>query len=176
MYPNDSEKHAYAMKILQRKARDHARTPVQWDDSAHAGFTSTEAKPWMRVNDDFKEVNVAAQINGPRASESVHAFWKRSLELRKKEKEVYVYGDFELLDHEEDPHKLEVLAYRRWSKDRNVVVILNFSGKSLQWKLVDGMKVNKWSVGNYDEKDLHGKATSGLVELKPWEALVGEIE
>lgn len=176
MYPNDSEKQAYAAKIVQRKARDNARTPVQWDDSAHAGFTSAEATPWMRVNDDYKEVNVAAQLHGPRASESVHAFWKRSLQYRKENKDVYVYGDFEIISPDEDPNKAEIVAYRRWSMDRTVVVVLNFSGKKLQWNLVSGMRVKQWVTGNYDEKDLREKATSGSVQLRPWEGLVGEVE
>lgn len=175
MYPNDAEKQAFARKIMQRKARDHARTPVQWDDSPHGGFTLPESKPWMRVNDDFKDVNVAVQLAGPNASLSVHAFWKRSLAYRKANKEVFVYGDFELVDPEDDPNKAEVMAYRRWSGDREVLVVLNFSGKEVQWELVNGMNVISWEAGNYHE-DLSGKAKSGKVALRPWEGLVGELE
>ncbi|KAF1964454.1 hypothetical protein BU23DRAFT_575668 [Bimuria novae-zelandiae CBS 107.79] len=74
MYPNDPEQQAYAKKVMQRKARDSARTPVQWNDSTHADFTSSNSKPWMRLNDDYKDVNVATQVSGPNASNSVHAF------------------------------------------------------------------------------------------------------
>jgi glycosidase len=175
MYPNDSEKQEYARKIMQRKARDNARTPVQWDSSAHAGFTSSEAKPWMRVNDDYKEINVAAQLTGPNASASVHGFWKRALESRKNNKDVYVYGDFELVNPDSESNGAEIMAYRRWSKDRAILVILNFSEKEVQWDLVDGMKVDKWVAGNYEE-DLHSKDRSGTVTLKPWEGLIGELE
>lgn len=176
MYPDNSEKQEYARKIMQRKARDNARTPVQWDSSAHAGFTSSEAKPWMRVNDDYKEVNVAAQLTGPNASTSVHSFWKRVLEYRKNNKEVYVYGDFELVNADKDPNSADIMAYRRWSKDRTILVVLNFSEKEVQWDLVDGMKVDKWVAGNYNEEDLSSKACSGTVTLRPWEGLIGELE
>ncbi|KAJ4351784.1 uncharacterized protein N0V89_007127 [Didymosphaeria variabile] len=176
MYPNDSEKQAYARRIMQRKARDNARTPVQWDDTTHAGFTSATSEPWMRVNDDYTYVNVEAQTSGSSASTSVHAFWKRSLEYRKQNKELYVYGDFDLVNPDNEPNSAEIMAYRRWSEDRAVLVILNFSGKEVQWDLVDGLKVNTWVAGNYGEADLEEKSKSGSVSMKPWEGLIGELE
>lgn len=176
MHPDDPEKQAYARKVMQRKARDNARTPVQWDDSPHAGFTTADTKPWMRVNDDYKDVNVAAQLSGPNASSSVHAFWKRSLEYRKVNKDVFVYGDFELVNPDKDSNSAEIMAYRRWSKDQAMLVVLNFSDKEVQWDMVDGMNVNKWVAGNCKEGDLADKARSGSVMLKPWEGLIGELE
>ncbi len=174
MYPNNPEKQALARKIMQRKARDSARTPVQWDSSAQAGFTSG-SKPWMRVNDDYKTVNVAAQLAEPKPSEgtlSVHAFWKRGLENRKRNKEIFVYGDFEMLDTE---HK-QVVAYRRWSEKDAFVTVLNFSGKKLTWELPAHLKVTKWVAGNYDEKELDSKSHYGSIDLRPWEAMLGMLE
>lgn len=176
MYPDNSDKRAYARKIMQRKARDNARTPVQWDDTTHAGFTSAGSKPWMRVNDDYTHVNVAAQTSGASAYASVHAFWKRRLEYRKQNKDIYVYGDFELVNPDKDPQGADIMAYRRWSKDRAVLVVLNFSGKEVEWGLVDGMQVNRWVAGNYGEANLGDKAKSTSVALKPWEGLIGELE
>jgi oligo-1,6-glucosidase len=66
------------MAGIRLKARDHARSPVQWDDTEHAGFTS--GKPWMRVNDDYKEWNDKAQRSD---RGSVWNFWKRALAFRK---------------------------------------------------------------------------------------------
>ncbi len=174
MYPNNPEKQALARKIMQRKARDSARTPVQWDSSAQAGFTSG-SKPWMRVNDDYKTVNVAAQLAEPKPSEgtlSVHAFWKRGLENRKKNKEVFVYGDFEMLDMQ---HK-QVVAYRRWSEKDAFVTVLNFSGEKLTWELPAHLKVTKWVAGNYDETELDSKNHNGSIDLRPWEAMLGTLE
>lgn len=68
---------------LRRKARDHARSPMQWDDSTNAGFSLTNeqtAEPWMRVHDDHKEWNVAKQREQP---DSVMSFWKAMLAFRK---------------------------------------------------------------------------------------------
>lgn len=70
---------------FQRKARDHARTPVQWDSTTHAGFTS--GAPWMRVNDDYADGwNVEAERKNP---SSVFHFWKKALQFR-KDNEVLV--------------------------------------------------------------------------------------
>lgn len=64
---------------LQRKARDHARSPMQWDNKKHAGFSDAE-NTWMRVNEDFPQWNVAAQSG---EADSVLEFWKRVLRFRK---------------------------------------------------------------------------------------------
>ncbi|KAF7329459.1 Glycoside hydrolase family 13 protein [Mycena kentingensis (nom. inval.)] len=68
---------------LAKKARDHARIPMQWDATEHAGFTKGPGKPWMRVDDDYAEWNVAVQQSDP---DSVLAFWKACLRLRKANK------------------------------------------------------------------------------------------
>ncbi|OCK80164.1 glycoside hydrolase family 13 protein [Lepidopterella palustris CBS 459.81] len=171
MYPSNTEKLSLARKILQRKARDNARTPVQWDSSPHAGFTIATATPWMRVNDDYHSVNAAAQLASSKSSNdlSVHAFWKRGMANRKKHKDVFVYGDFELVDVESE----HVFSYRRWNGKESWVVALNFSGENVEWEGLGGLKVQKWVAGNYDESGLGEKPTSGIVELRPWEGLLG---
>ncbi|CAO2654991.1 Nn.00g117240.m01.CDS01 [Neocucurbitaria sp. VM-36] len=173
LYPNDPAKQALARKILQRKARDSARTPMQWDDSTQAGFTS--GKPWMRVNDDYKEINATAQLSKPTPSPgtlSVHAFWKRALANRKKEKDVFVYGDFEMLDMDDK----KVVAYRRWSEKEAFITVLNLSGEEVAWEKLGDLKVKKWVAGNYDERELDRRALSGKVELRPWEGVLGVLE
>lgn len=172
MYPNNSEKLALARKILQKKARDNARTPVQWSSEPHGGFTSAASKPWMRVNDDYKSVNAEAQIANAQPAPgmlSVHAFWKRGLENRKKHKGVFVYGDFKMLDREHE----KVVAFKRWSKEEAFVTVLNFSGEKVEWAGLGDVSVKKWVAGNYDEGELDGRATDGKVVLRPWEGLLG---
>jgi oligo-1,6-glucosidase len=175
MYPGDEEKQALARKIMLRKARDNSRTPVQWSSDAHAGFTSETSKPWMRVNDDYHTVNVSNQFTNPTPSPgmlSVHAFWQRALANRKKHKEVFVYGDFEMLDMEDK----KVVAFRRWSEKETFITVLNFSGENVNWEGLGDVRVQKWVAGNYDERELEGRKTDGPVKLRPWEALLGLVE
>lgn len=172
MYPNDSEKLSLARKILQKKARDNARTPVQWTAEPHGGFTAETSKPWMRVNDDYKTVNAAAQLANAQPTPgtySVHAFWKRALADRKKNKDVFVYGDFGLIDADHS----KVVAFKRWSKDRTFVTVLNLSGEALEWEGLGDVKVAKWVAGNYDERELDNKEKGGKISLRPWEGLLG---
>jgi oligo-1,6-glucosidase len=174
LYPGNEEKLAYARKVLQRKARDNARTPVQWDSSPHAGFTSPSSTPWMRVIPDYVTINAAAQLAKPNPSPgtlSVHAFWKRALENRKKHKDVFVYGDFQVIDQENE----KVVAWKRWGESKAFVTVLNFSGESVTWEGLtnEGVKVQKWVAGNYDETELDRRETSGVIVLKPWEGLLG---
>ncbi|KAF2473650.1 alpha-glucosidase-like protein maltase [Lindgomyces ingoldianus] len=175
MYPGNEEKLALARKILQKKARDNARTPVQWDASPHAGFTLPSSTSWMRVNDDYKTINAAAQLGNPSPTPgtlSVHAFWKRALVNRKNNKNVFVYGDFELLD----PDHAQVVAYKRWGADEAFVTVLNFSRENVSWKGIGRFKVKKWVAGNYDESGLEKKEISESVTLRPWEGLLGLLE
>lgn len=107
-----------AKVALQHLARDHARLPMQWDGSAHGGFST--AKPWMRANDDYPKVNVKAQEGDPA---SVLSFWRRMLQLRKAHRELFVHGDFEMLDGE-DPN---LFTYTKKAAGQQALVVLNFT-------------------------------------------------
>lgn len=173
LYPHDEEKLAFAKHVMQRKARDHARTPVQWTSEApNAGFCDASTTPWMRVNDDYETVNAAAQrAHSDKDSLSVLQFWKRGLEQRKQHKDALVYGDFELLDPE-DGHD-QIFAYARRGETEAFVTVLNFSDKEAEWKLPDHAGVRKWVAGNYTA-GAPEKATKGKIVLKPWEGLLGK--
>ncbi|KAF2458981.1 alpha-glucosidase-like protein maltase [Lineolata rhizophorae] len=167
MYPNDAEKFARARHILQRKARDNARTPVQWDASPNAGFCPPHVTPWMRVNDDFAVVNAAEQVGRSAVGDpSVFEFWKLRLAERKKRKDVFVYGDFELLDEPND----KVFAYRRFSEYDSFLVVLNFSGQNVEWKVPKNVEVKEWLAGNYTGRKPE-KDSKEQVTLLPWEGL-----
>ncbi|KAF3937119.1 Alpha-glucosidase [Dactylella cylindrospora] len=81
----------YALSSIKKVARDHGRTPIQWDATANAGFTTAEL-PWMRVNDNYHEINVKAQESDP---QSVMNFWRKLLRLRILYSETFVRGCFE---------------------------------------------------------------------------------
>ena len=151
--------------MIQLKARDNTRTPMQWDASPNAGFCKPSVKPWMRVNDDFPRVNASAQLKNP---QSVFFYWQRCLELRREHKEVFVYGGFEILD----PEDKDVVAYLRFSKDESWVTVTNFSGKHLEWSGLGHVKVDEWVIGNYP-LDVHSGDSGCTLNLRPWEGMIG---
>ena len=107
------------LPALQAMSRDNARTPVQWDASPHAGFTTGE--PWLAVNPDHVEVNVAAQRDDP---DSVLAHYRRLIALRHAEP-VVVSGDFTMLL----PQDERVYAFTRTLDGTSLLVLGNFSGE-----------------------------------------------
>lgn len=134
-YSDDSPEMKQFMDVLNLVARDHARTPVQWDSSEYAGFSTSE--PWMRVNDNYKMINAASQVNDPN---SLYHFWSKCLGLRKANKELFVYGDIEVLDMENK----EVFSFvkRKTGLTSNsdiIYEVLNFSDKEIPFKpLISG--------------------------------------
>lgn len=102
-------------------ARDHARTPMQWDSSTAAGF-STSSKTWMRVMDSYKDINVAAQEGDP---ESPLHFYRHLLRLRKVHADSFVRGKFEL----QDPENESTMLYTKTSDKSKLTVQLNFTDK-----------------------------------------------
>lgn len=170
MYPEDKEKLALAKRILQKKARDHSRTPMPWTpEKPNAGFSEKEPTPWMRVNDDFETYNAQTQAEEKDGEElSVLQFWRRGLKNRKEHKASFVYGDFEVLGLENDDNP--IFAYKRTGGGETWVVILNFSAEERKFQL-DGVKVQNWVTGTFDGKP--EKALSGEILLRPWEGLLG---
>lgn len=106
---------------MRLKARDNGRLPMQWTAEPHGGFTKG-GKPWMRVNDDFAQWNVDQQESD---SDSVLAFWRQVLELRERQKHVFVYGRFSMVEAYRDSG--DVFAYRMENGERTALVLLNFS-------------------------------------------------
>jgi glycosidase len=98
----------------------------------------------------------------------VFQFWKRGLANRKAHKDVFVYGDYKLLD---ETHE-EVFAYKRSSEKEAFVTVLNFSGKTVQFEIPETAGVRKWVAGNY-EAGSPDKEVGGTITLKPWEAILG---
>ncbi|KAF5517930.1 Alpha-glucosidase [Colletotrichum aenigma] len=126
------------MREMRLKARDHGRLPMQWTAEKHGGFTKG-SKPWMRVNDDFDEWNVEQQEYD---EGSVLAYWRQVLDMRRKEKDVFVYGRFDTVGEFDDSE--DVYVYTMTSYDgRTAVVLLNFSDREQVLKLepsFDGWK------------------------------------
>ena len=107
------------MDVLRARSRDNARTPVQWDDGAHAGFTTGE--PWLPVNPNFTEINAAAARADP---DSVFHHYRRLIALRHAEPAVAL-GDFALLL----PGDERIWAFTRTLGDVELLVVGNCSGE-----------------------------------------------
>jgi alpha-glucosidase len=118
------------MRELRLKARDNGRLPMQWSTEPNAGFTAGQ-KPWMRVNDDFEEWNVAQQETD---KDSVLEFWRQILELRQKEKDVFVYGRFSMLSEYEDSEEVFVYTMES-STGKKALILLNFTEKAQRLEL-----------------------------------------
>ena len=133
---------------------------MQWDASSHAGFT-TGSTPWMRTNDNYTAINAAAQVNDPR---SVYHCWRQVLERRKALKDIFVYGDYALVD---EPNE-QVFAYKRTAANgETALVVCNFSVESVTWNAGSPIKEVLVSPG---EKTLD-KVSSGEITLAPYEAI-----
>ncbi|MDX1604821.1 MAG: alpha-glucosidase [Candidatus Competibacterales bacterium] len=105
------------MSVIQARSRDNARTPMQWDASANAGFTS--GTPWIRINPNHADINVERDRADP---DSILHYYRRLIRLR-REHPVIVHGRYDLLldDHE------QIYAYTRTLENERLLVILNFS-------------------------------------------------
>jgi len=149
------------MEAIWLKSRDNARTPMQWDDSEHAGFTKGE--PWIQVNDNFTEINVAAAESDP---QSILHYYRKLISLRKKNK-VLIYGAYELL-LADDP---DIYAYTRTLDDEKVLVILNFSSNEPEMHWPEGWAAEqaKLMICNVNKRY---STDEGTILLQPYEARV----
>ncbi|CEJ59613.1 hypothetical protein PMG11_08230 [Penicillium brasilianum] len=156
----DDETRKMFRQEYQKKSRDNARTPVQWDSSKHAGFTSAE-KPWMAVNPNYSIINAAAQLDDP---SSVFNCWRSVLETRKRYKDIVVYGRFDLVDENND----KIFAYSRTAPEGRVLVVCNFSAETAKWVGVPAsvQEVIMTTTGRSREA-LQG----AQVQLEPFEAI-----
>ena len=141
------------MKSIYTKGRDNARTPMQWDDSANAGFTT--GTPWIKVNDNYDKINAKSQVDDP---DSIFSCYKKLVQLR-KDYPVFVDGKFTLLLEDDE----NIFAYSRKNEEKTMIVVCNFFDKEIQMPLAkecEGMEV---LISNY-------KDTSDMSVLRPYEA------
>ena len=138
-------------------SRDNARTPMQWDSSPEAGFT-TGKHPWLAVNPNYKTINAAAEEADPN---SVLHYTRKVIALRAKAP-AFVYGDYKDLD----PQHPHVFAYTRTLGADTYLMVENFSSAPVSYVLPGGMKPGHLLVGNYPA------AKADVLELKPWESRI----
>jgi glycosidase len=131
---------------------------MQWDTSKYAGFSTS--KPWQKENESYLEINAESQVG---VKDSVFEHWASLLRLRKTQKDIFIYGNFELLDVEED----DVFAYTRTFGEQKVIVVANFRKTPLTWSLPSGTTLQKdVLISNYSEISIK----DGSISLRPFEA------
>jgi oligo-1,6-glucosidase len=143
-------------------ARDNARTPIHWDDSAHGGFTS--GTPWIQVNPNYVEVNAAAQEQDP--DSELNYF--RTLNQVRKNNLTLVYGAYDLLL----PEHTQVYAYTRTLDEDKILVLLNFSSDMVTLNIADLGDINMQHaqvlLNNLTELNI----ADGQVTLAPYQAVL----
>ena len=145
------------MAAIGYKGRDNARTPMQWDDSAYAGFST--ANPWIMVNPNYTKINAKDQIN---REDSVFKYYQKLIKLR-HENELIVYGTYDLiLDDDKD-----IYAYIRTLGDEKLIVYCNFSENTREVELPEEFVNKKVLISNYSDAKANQKIT-----LRPYEAIV----
>ena len=145
------------LNSLRAKARDNARTPMQWNDEANAGFT--KGNPWYRVNSNYTQINVKQALAD---KNSIFYCYQKLIQMR-KENPIMVYGDYELLL----PEDKNIYAYKRTYQNKTWLIICNFYENNVEFSL-NGM--GKILISNYENSctDL----TKG--KLRPYEAIIYE--
>ncbi|KAL6857698.1 hypothetical protein ACO1O0_005140 [Amphichorda felina] len=165
---NDPTGMRTAMDGINVLARDHARTPLQWDASANAGFSTGE--PWMRVHDDYPEVNIRKQWG---QSNSPLEFWRYMLRFRKQFSQLFTHGVFAEFDHEnkalftytKEAHRGRAVT---GSGEMNkALVVLNFSDENQRFVVPDELQGCRVRLA---VSTMAGKTEGGMSEpLAPYE-------
>jgi oligo-1,6-glucosidase len=154
----NGERPEQALASLRHKSRDNARTPVQWDGSANAGFTT--GTPWIAVNPNYPEINAAAQYDD---SESVFEHHRRLIRLRHEDR-VVSHGDFAMLLVDDE----QLYAFTRSLDGTTLLVVANLSSRPAD---AAGMPdAETWLPQEQLLADSGGRPTSWV--LAPWEARV----
>lgn len=148
------------MERIHASSRDSARTPMQWDDSKNAGFTT--GKPWFYINPNYRKINVAAEEEQPF---SILKLYRRCLRYRKNS-DVALWGDYK----EYDRLSNQLYVYKRTYQQKSLLVVCSFSTHSLKWHNIKEFRGRKGKlvICNYPNP-VHGM-------LKPYEARVYEYK
>lgn len=149
-----------ALKMVNRKTRDDARTPMQWNKEQNAGFSS--GNPWIEVNPNYLEINVKKDLQD---SNSIYRFYQKLLKLRNNN-QVLLDGNYDLIT----PEDSAIFAYTRSSDKDKVAVICSFVPYKVKYELPeDFVNKNKVILSNYDDRE---DMASNTIYLRPYEGVV----
>ena len=149
------------LELLRLKSRDNARTPMQWDDTRHAGFT--EGTPWIDVNPNYTEINAEKCLED---SDSVFYYYQKLVKLR-HEVPVITDGEYELLDAENE----KIYMYLRKGENESLVVAANFTDEEIDYQVDEKVKAQESSllISNYGDAP---DTFNNHLTLKPYQVYV----
>lgn len=165
MYEEFKEKgwsHEELMQSINLTGRDNARTPMQWDDTENAGFTT--GTPWIKVNPNYKDINAKAELAD---ENSVFHYYRKLIALRKSKEwgKVITDGEYSPLMEEDE----DIFAYTRILDGKRLFVLGNFHGVERTAALPDAVK--NVLLANYQKPQIDGLQ----VTLRPYEAFMAEL-
>ena len=147
------------LAILASKSRDNSRTPMQWDNTANAGFS--QGKPWIEVANNYPKINVKAALNDPN---SIFYCYKTLIKLRKTYP-IFIFGDYQDLT----PNNANCWCYVRHWNNQTLLVIANLTENTIKWQLPKALENSHWQrlLGNYENQTV----LKPEMELQPYEAM-----
>ena len=151
-----------ALEYVWAVSRDNSRTPMQWDDSINSGFT--EGKPWINVNENYKNINVQAQLKDEK---SILNFYKKMITIRKEYKTL-IYGSYDLILDEDE----KIYAYTRTMGNEKFIVIVNLSHDEAKYNYEEELNYEGLLLSNYNV-DKHNAIKEFI--LKTYEARLDKL-
>ncbi|WP_223881692.1 glycoside hydrolase family 13 protein [Affinibrenneria salicis] len=145
---------------MRCNSRDNARTPFQWRDAPHGGFTT--GTPWLAVNPNYRQINAAAQLDDP---DSVYHYYRRLIAVRRRVPAL-IYGAWQDLE----PNNESVFAYTRTLNQERYLVVINFARQSICYRLPAGLSIGECLLSC----NAGAEAACGDVslDLQPWQAAI----
>lgn len=162
---NDKE----AFDAIKRMSRDNSRTPMQWDSSANAGFST--GTPWLMVNPNYDRINVSDELKN---QDSLLNFYKRIIAVRKESEysETLIYGDAEIMKQPDE----SVMSFYRVSDECRLLFLANYQENEVTVKLPDNERAECIIVDNMVANDTFNNITdTGSINLRPYEAVLVKI-
>ena len=154
--------HDEIMASIYAKGRDNARTPMQWDSTENAGFTT--GKPWLKVNKNYKFINAEDCLQD---KDSIFYHYKKLIDIR-KHNDTIIYGDYKLLL----PEDKNVFAYSRELNGDKIVVVCNFYNKEINLNFKEDFNNVEILLSNYKDSSILMKD----LKLRPYEAIMYRVK
>ncbi len=151
--------HEDIMDRIHKRSRDNARTPIQWDDSIYAGFSTV--KPWINVNPNYLSINVLANLQD---EQSIYYYYQRLFKIRQSSKAL-IYGKFKLFLEDDE----NIVLYTRELDNEFYLVLCNFFDKTITVNMPEVLNIVGLEVvlSNYEGQEIDREMT-----LRPYEAIV----